>query len=197
MHDPHSGVLQLVRSRASYPAVSSKDISSTCHRWWGVKGRASLPPPYHHKEDEKQGYVFSAKVLGASLPVSPMIGSALLCCPGKMQGLLSWVLQPVWADQFSCSLHPRTNFPTCNRVQREGEASLSATLPYYRWVVGQVLPWSHSLVAHLHQHWQCQLYCAAQASCKAYSPECCCQLWAEPARGRANSVCPCPFSFQG
>ena len=92
------------------------------------EGESVPPSPYHHKADEKQGYVFSAKVLGASLPVSLTIGSALLCCPGKMQCLLSWVLQPVWADQFSCFLDPRRQLSHLHEVARRRRGiSLSRT----------------------------------------------------------------------
>jgi hypothetical protein len=76
--------LPLWRSWDSFPA---------CCRWWGVRwGEWYLSLA---RVTAQQGQICHAYTLRDGLPASSTPGSALLCCPGKVQSQLSWVLQEV------------------------------------------------------------------------------------------------------
>lgn len=80
-----------------------KDSSPTCTRhWWAmvVVGRASFPGPCHHKTDEEWVAVLT-----------------LLCCPGKVQGLLSSVAAG-GSQEWLCHSYP---YRTSSDVDGQGE----------------------------------------------------------------------------
>lgn len=55
----------------------------------GKVGKASDPHPYHLSTDKWQSQLFCILSLRAGLPEFLPLESALLCCPDKVQGLLS------------------------------------------------------------------------------------------------------------
>jgi hypothetical protein len=87
-----------------------------------------------------------------SLPAEP----ALLWCPGKVQGPLSWVLQPV---------RDRSSSPTCHRWQGgRGEQNIShLTTTWQISVRDRPLSYLQGLLIH-NSHCQRQLYCASWAT---------------------------------
>jgi hypothetical protein len=74
-----------------------QQVRGSAHgRWQRVRMvRASLPRPHCPMADKLQGQLSQAHMLEAISPMPPPSTSALLCCPGEGQGLLSWVLQLV------------------------------------------------------------------------------------------------------
>lgn len=115
---------------------------------------------------------------GSPIPLPPPPGPALLCCPVKVQSLLSWVLQRVRA--ISPSLIPSGPFlpiTTCSKGQRL-EGIPSKPMPLYgKWVTRLALPWSYV------QGWltmpsspvtrASSAVLTALARCRACSRECC------------------------
>lgn len=60
-----------------------------------VGGGASLSCSYRLMADEGQGQISHAHILGVSSPAPPSTGSALMCCSGGVQSMLSQVLHLV------------------------------------------------------------------------------------------------------
>lgn len=111
------------------------------------------------------------------MPTEP----ALVHRPGEVQGLLPWVELSLWVwrqHQFSQSIPPTTGSEEWGK--REG-SSLSLTHPSIWQVKGGARSPMHILAPnHLYLHQQGKFYYAAQARCRAHSPECCSQWEAGP-----------------
>lgn len=96
--------------------------------------------------------------------------SALLCCPGKIQGLLSSVLQLVGSRGSSRTL--MTSGPTLPPLETlmRGGFLLPTMPPYGRWGCGKVTHVHILRLTHLCLHPQGHLYCASQTGCRACFP---------------------------
>lgn len=76
--------------------------SPTCHKWQGARGgRAIVSHSYHHMAGEGSGV--NPTALMPPGPVLPT-GRALMCCLGKVQGLLSKMLLPLGRSVHSPTL---------------------------------------------------------------------------------------------
>lgn len=92
MQSPLSQVLLLVRGRANSPVPMT--LGSACSPAAGRENRESISPwPTTAGRWQDQSHSHTLGVDSPAISLQP--GPDSLCCPGKMQGQLSQVLQPV------------------------------------------------------------------------------------------------------
>lgn len=83
------GVIPLMQQAGRQKRENHPEASGATMQWeyavWKKHGgrRTSFPHPYHHMAGEKDG-TSSPSLVSSPMPPSPVTGSALLCCSGKM-----------------------------------------------------------------------------------------------------------------
>lgn len=127
------------------PFHGLRDSSPICHKGQGVILEEGISPlrrlPYNRP-------AFSRSALGVCWLTYPLLqpGSALLCCPGEVQGLLFWMLQQVRNRTSSPALMnpwPALLFVIDGRVQGKGISPLLIP-PHSKQEAGLAFPHSHS-----------------------------------------------------
>lgn len=178
-----SRMLHLVRDRASSESYAA-EVCTTAWLWWWEgweEGIFPFPLPFHGVRGKERSQLSCSHTCRLCSPAPIPTEPALVHCPGEMQGLLLWVELSLWVGrqhQFSQSIPPTTGSEGWRK--REG-SSLSLTHSSIWQVKGRARSPMHILAPnHLYLHQQGKFYYAAQARCRAHSPECCSQWEAGP-----------------